>query len=129
MIKNIKITQIEIPSRPLAMHDISYDAGVMTDKNEDEDWHGAEVRVRIHHTELDEHSRAILDEQIRAKYAGAASIIIEHITAPMERVRSAEIAAATSLRDKMQEWGNTNTITISPEALTYADRTESECVI
>lgn len=125
-------TPIEIPSRPLSLHEASWEVGVgWHDEREAvadfHDWEDADLRVRLHVTK--EASALVDDKSVCDLYPGAASYTIERIVTPDERIRSSEITTAKTLREKLLEWGKSIEKEISPEVLEMADEAERECSI
>lgn len=105
--KNIE--PIEIPSRPLSLHECEIDAllpGTLKDINPSaqwNDWINTDLRIRFYQTK--EQAGQITDDQLKGFYAGAYSYTIERITIPDERIRSSEIAdAALNLAGKVKVW-------------------------
>ena len=125
------VTQIEIPSRPLSLHECEYvdnpatpwisvadvDGSCTT-----VDWTDADLRIRVRLTK--EQSYLVTDENVKAAYPGAFSYQIERIVTPEERIRSSEIVKAKTLPEKILEWGKSIDKEISAEVLGLADVVE-----
>jgi exonuclease SbcD len=119
-----EIVQVEIPSRPLSLHDMEFtlDGLHHTDLNAQVDWRNAELRVRVHVTkELAEH---VTEELVADTFPGAYSIKTEKIIVPENRLRAGNITKAKQLRDKVAEWGKSVEKEIPPEVFEFADETE-----
>lgn len=100
----VKVEKIEIPSRPLSLHEVRLDSKtlVLVDESTVEDWADAELRIRVHLTQ--EQTTMINDEHIRERFPGAHSYHIERIIITEKRLRSEAIVEARSLKDKLKEW-------------------------
>jgi exonuclease SbcD len=122
----ISLQQIEIPSRPLSLHDAEWDAKNGWSDEGGEDWKDTELRIRVHLTK--ESSQLITDDQIRSNYPGAYSYQIERIVSPEERIRSTEIVKAKTLPEKVTEWGRSIEKDISPEVLSLAGEVERSVI-
>ncbi len=123
--KRLAVERIEIPSRPLSLHEVRLDSATDTlvDEKGVEDWSGAELRVRVHLKK--EQERSVDDGRIRRKFPGAWSYSIERIIAPEERLRSEGIADARSLKEKLREWAFTVERDVPNEVLEIADEAEA----
>jgi exonuclease SbcD len=111
--REVEVCQVEIPSRPLSLHECKYasddDApwilvGDVDGSCTAVDWEGAELRIRVHLTK--EQSALVTDEDVKNVYPGAFSYQIERIIIPEERVRSGEITKAKTLSEKVEQWGS-----------------------
>lgn len=122
--KTVEIKAVEIPSRPMSLHELRLDAcaNTLVDENGVHDWEGAELRVRVHLTK--EQASFLDDERICQQYPGAWSIAIERIFMPEERIRSDTIAAARTLRDKLKEWAFAVDKEVPNEVFAIADEVE-----
>jgi DNA repair protein SbcD/Mre11 len=104
------IEHFNIPSRPLSLHEMGYDPHTQTFRDMDPqerwgDWVGADLRVRVHLTR--EQNGTLMDKTIMDYYHDAATVKVERIVMPDERVRSTEIITCNTLPDKVNEWGKT----------------------
>jgi DNA repair exonuclease SbcCD nuclease subunit len=129
--REINIDQIEIPSRPLSLHELNWDEEsgphpMFWDPKDTCDWEGAELRVRINATK--EKQALITDAEIESRYRLAHSYQIERIIIPEERIRSSEIVKAKTLPEKVVEWGRSIDKEISPEVLRLADVVERSVI-
>jgi len=115
-------TKIQIPSRPLSLHEAMWDPKSGWDDDGERDWEGAELRIRVRL--LREHSDLITDEQIQHNYPGAHSYKIERIIVPEERLRAANIVKARTLAEKVTEWGSVVDKDVPPEVLELAGEVE-----
>jgi exonuclease SbcD len=129
VVRTCSVDQIDIPSRPLSLHECEYvDGGLgpaLSDVNgacTPCDWTDAELRIRVHLTK--EQSRIVTDEDAKGMYPGAFSYQIERIITPEERIRSSEIVKAKTLPEKVLEWGNSIQKEIHPDVLTLAGDVE-----
>lgn len=65
-------------------------------------WDGTEVRVRYR---FPASARALIDDQvIRGVFEGAARLVLEPVAVPDEALRAPEVAAATTLEEKVAAW-------------------------
>jgi len=118
-----KVLPIEIPSRPLSLHDLNWDEEsgpqpMFWDPNDVVDWEGAELRVRVNATK--EKHALITDAEIESRYRLAHSITVDRIISPQERIRSSEIVKAKTLPEKVFEWGSSIQKEIPANVLTLA---------
>lgn len=122
--KSVAVTEVEIPARPLVLHEAQFDASTnrIIDQDPERDWCGAELRVRIFLTK--DQLGLVTDEDVRACYDGAYSHKIERIVIPESRMRVAEVARASSFPDKLCEWGKVVGLEISPDLQEMADEVE-----
>jgi DNA repair exonuclease SbcCD nuclease subunit len=125
------VSQIEIPSRPLSLHELTW---VPADETWDDpscntqDWLNAELRVRVNVTR--EQQLRITDDDIKSRiYPGAYSYQIERIIIPEERVRSSEIVKAKTLPEKVFEWGASIQKEIPADVLTLAGDVEGSVTL
>ena len=114
---------IETPSRPRQVIDVRIEDGHLI-------WNekvckGADVRIRIYGTQ---HELEASDWKSQAEYCAsdalANSIKIETIPQAENRIRSAEITQAKTLREKLTEYGKVKLIDIPESALRKADELE-----
>ena len=122
------VTSIEIPSRPLSLHEceIKYPDNSLCDinpANQWMDWVDAELRIRLYQTK--EQAGQITDERLKEYYLDAYSYTVERITIPEERIRSSEIAAtAMNLVDKVKVWAKVIGKELPEEVLVLAAELE-----
>jgi DNA repair exonuclease SbcCD nuclease subunit len=116
----LKVSREEIPTRPMALHEVTYDARsrAFLDENTEADWVGADLRVRLHIGI--EQSRLVSDEEVKKNYPGAESVKVERIIVPEERIRWEYIARARTLAERIVEWGKSIDKKIPPEVLEIA---------
>jgi DNA repair exonuclease SbcCD nuclease subunit len=121
----VKVSREEIPTRPMALHEITYDARSCTflDENTEADWVGADLRVRLHIGI--EQSKLVGDDEIKKNYPGVETIKVERIIIPEERIRWEYIAHARTLGERILEWGKSIDKKIPPEVLEIAAQMES----
>jgi exonuclease SbcD len=127
--KSVTGAEIDIPSRPLSLHEATIqidpdEIQVLDERWLDCDWDGAELRVRIHATK--EQASAVTDDLVKGHYPGAYSYQIERIIIPEERIRSTEITKARTLREKLTEFARSIEKTVDEETFVLADETERE---
>ena len=122
--KDVQVKRIEIPSRPLALHELKIDRETheLMDPSTARDWIDAELRVRIHLTK--EQSTGVTDADVQNKYQGAWSYHIERLLIPEERLRSEEISTAVTLQEKMTEWACTINQDLPAEVYAIANEVE-----
>lgn len=117
-----EVERVKLPSRPRITVD-----GTVEDLLQELDFSftdDAHVRVRIR---LNEEEAAAFDEmQISALFRNAASLKVEKIITPRERVRCEQITEAQQLRDKVRAWGESVGETITDDVLEFADVLETE---
>jgi DNA repair exonuclease SbcCD nuclease subunit len=123
--KKVSVSREEIPTRPMAFHEVIFDSGSRTflDENTDTDWLGADLRVRLHIGY--EQSKLLSDEDVARKYPGTESLKVERIIVPEERIRWEYIARARTLGERIVEWGKSIDKPIPPEVLELASEMES----
>jgi len=121
----VEVAREEIPSRPLALHEVIFDSGKNTilDENTEVDWIDSDLRIRIHLGQ--EQSSLLSDEEITRKYPGAATYKIERIIIPEERIRSDGISHARTLRERLIEWGRAIEKSIPDEVLEMSGEMET----
>lgn len=123
------LEKIEIPSRPLSLHECEIVEGNLTDMNPKEqhrDWIDAELRIRLYTTK--EQAGQVTDDQLKAFFSNAFSYQVERITIPDERIRSSQIASAMTLVDKLLEWGKAIDKEIPADVLELAGELERSAV-
>jgi DNA repair exonuclease SbcCD nuclease subunit len=126
--RGLVFSRIEIPSRPLSLHECEIKVGIepIKDMNPSEqwkDWIDAELRIRVYETK-EQHGQ-INDDELKEYYSGAYSYTIERITIPDERIRSNEIAAtAMNLVDKVKIWSKVIGKELPEEVLVLAAEIE-----
>lgn len=117
-----EVEKVKLPSRPRITVD-----GTVEDLLQELDYSftdDAHVRVRIR---LNEEEAAAFDEmQITALFRNAASLKVEKIITPRERIRCEQITEAQQLRDKVRAWGESVGETITDDVLEFADVLETE---
>ncbi len=113
-----------IPSRPLSLHEMTWDSDEQAWKEENftQDWTDADLRLRIVATK--EQHVHLTDDEAKRMYPGAATYQIERITLPQERTRSSSITKQSTLADKLKEWGTVTNQSIPEEAIELAYATE-----
>jgi DNA repair exonuclease SbcCD nuclease subunit len=122
----VTVEEVSIPSRPLSLHECTYEKGLILDENaNDGDWIDADLRVRV--TVAKEELELLTDEMIREKYLKAYTIQIERLVVPMERIRSTSIVRAQRLAEKVELWMKSIDKTPEPEILELANDVERSC--
>ena len=121
----VEVSREVIPTRPMAFHEVTFDARNRSflDENTDTDWLGSDLRVRLHIGI--EQSHLVSDEEVRKNYPGAETVKIERIIIPEERIRWEFIARARTLPERVVEWGKSIDKQIAPEVLEIASEMEA----
>lgn len=122
----VDVEFIKTPSRPRQVLDVQIIAGAL-------DWGdsvvcpGADVRVRLYGT-IAEIEAADREPEIKKFCESANSLKIEKMPQPENRVRSANIAAAKTIREKLVEYAAVKEIEIPETAIQKAERLDEVTV-
>jgi DNA repair exonuclease SbcCD nuclease subunit len=121
----VSVRRERIITRPLSLHIITIgtDGVIIRDESKANDWHGADLRVRVHLSQ--EQVGLTSDEEIIKHFPGAATYHIQRIVTPEERVRSENISLAKTLRSRLIEWACTIDKILPAAVLTKADEMEA----
>lgn len=113
-----------IPSRPMLRYELEYEDGkyVHKTRREYDEWNEADVYINVHCTK--EQSKHITDDEVKTLFLGAHSYKIKKVIKPDERLRAANIGQATTLREKLGEWGTATDQVIKATVFDMADQVE-----
>jgi exonuclease SbcD len=117
-----EVEKVRLPSRPRVTVDVTPES--LRESMPMDDYEDMHLRVRVRMTEEE---AASFDEQLAANtYQGIASLKVEKIITPRERVRCEAITEAQQLRDKVLAWGESVGEQITDDVLECADVLETE---
>jgi exonuclease SbcD len=117
-----EVEKVRLPSRPRVTVDVTPDS--LRESAPMDDYEDMHLRVRVRMTEEE---AASFDEQLAANtYRGIASLKVEKIITPRERIRCEQITEAQQLRDKVLAWGESVGEQITDDVLEFADVLETE---
>jgi hypothetical protein len=117
-----ELEQVQLPSRP--RNTVDHTPETIRESMPIDVFADTHLRVRMRMTE--EEAQTFDEQTVLNTFPGVASIKVEKIIAPRERIRCEAITEALQLRDKVLAWGETVGEKIDHDTLEYADALETE---